>query len=107
MMIILTLGIYTTLIPVSNALGIHSRLVPLILLIGLLEDSFFLFIHLIVEILVMVVPCECLLHILLVEQKHVLLDLFAILIFPLAVCVVCIEVVGIGRDKWGFVFKVQ
>lgn len=100
-MIILTLGVDTAFVSVACALGIDSGLVPLILLTPLLEDPSFLLVHFVVEILVVVVASECLLHILLVEQQHVLLDLLAVLVLPFAVCVVRIEIISVGRDKWG------
>jgi hypothetical protein len=55
----------------------------------------------------MIIPSKCLLDILLVQKEHILLDLFAILVFPLAVGIVGIEVVFIGRDKGSFHFLVQ
>jgi hypothetical protein len=47
-----------------------------------------------------VVVCKGLLHIFLVQELHILLNLFAILVLPLTVCVICVEVVFIWRDKW-------
>jgi len=69
------------------------------LLVRLLHDLALLLEHLFVEVLVVVVAREGLLHVLLVQQEHVLLDLLAILVLPLPVGVVGVEVVLVGRDE--------
>jgi hypothetical protein len=105
-MVIVALGINTALSSVPCRALVDLGLVSRLLLSTLKNSSFFLE-HFVVEILVMIIPSKCLLDILLVQKEHILLDLFAILVFPLAVGIVGIEVVFIWRDKGSFHFLVQ
>ena len=70
--------------------GARTQLIYFLLLLDLL----------LIEILVVVIPVKRLLEDLLVEQLHVLLDLLAVLVPPLAVRVRGIKVVRIGRNEW-------
>ncbi len=65
-----------------------------------LKHSLLLLDLLLIEVLVVVIPVERLLEDLLVEQLHVLLDLLAVLIPPLAVRVRGVKGVRIGWYEW-------
>lgn len=55
----------------------------------------------------MVVSSKGLLHILLIEQEHVLLDLFAVLVLPVAIGVVSVKIIFVRRDEGRFDSLVQ
>lgn len=86
---------------VISVVSIESRL-DSCLFSSILKYLLFLVEHFFVEILVVVVASEGLLHVLLIEELHVLLNLLTILVLPLAIGVVGIEVVGVGRNEWSF-----
>ena len=47
----------------------------------------------------MVIPTEQFFEFLLIQQLHILLYLVAVIVLPLAVCVICIKVVLVGWDE--------
>lgn len=99
----LTLRLHTALISCSCFLsyrGLRSQTSSLALLsILLLFYLLFFFIHFFIEVLVMIVSIEKFFEFFLVQQLHILLDLVTIIIFPLAVCVVRIEIVFVWRNE--------
>lgn len=64
-----------------------------------LKHALLLLLHFLIEVLVIVVAIESFLEDLLIQKLRVLLDLFAVLIAPLAVRVRGVEVVGIWRNE--------
>jgi hypothetical protein len=74
--------------------------VTAVLLLGRLHHFLLFFQHLFVKVLVVVVSQKSFLNVFLVKQLHVLLNLLAVLVFPLAVGVVGIEVVLVWWDEW-------
>ena len=75
-----------------------------------LVDLLFFFQHFLIEILivvVMIVSGKKGDYILFVKELHILLDLFTVLIFPLTVCIICIEVISIWWNEWGLKLLVE
>ena len=107
----MALRLHTALIPRSSFLTdscLSSETASLALLsILLLFDFLLFFVHFFVKVFVVVVSIEKFFEFLLVQQLHVLLNLVTVVIFPLAVGVVGVEVVLVGRDEWRLHFMVQ
>ena len=73
----------------------------------LLFDFLLFFVHFFVKVFIVVESIEKFFEFLLVQQLHVLLDLVTVVIFPLAVGVIGIKVVLIGRDEWRLHFMIK
>ena len=81
----------------GSTLSVHSILRVLALLLSrLLLKLLLLFLDFLLEVLVMVVGCERLLDVLLVEQDHILLNHFTVLVLPLPIRILRVIVI----DCW-------
>lgn len=103
-LVALALRIHTAFIPQASFLahsGLSTETSGLALLPRwLLLDLESLLVHLFVEVLIMIVPIKKFLEFLLVQKLHILLDLITVVVLPLAIGVVGIKVVFVGRDEW-------